>query len=81
MVVGLKTVDQLTLDTQISDIRGITEGYNLGIAGNPNDHNLIPGTEKAGVSNPWTGHLFSQQTRYKVSKRPYSGPLVSEVGI
>ena len=74
MVVGLESVDQLTLDAQISDIKGMTEVYNLRIAGNPNDHNLIPGTEKAGVSNPWTGPLFSQQTRYKVLKRPYSGP-------
>ena len=43
--VGLKSVEQLTLDGQISDIRGITEVYNLRIARNPNDHNLIPGTD------------------------------------
>ena len=43
--VGLRSVDQLTLDAHISGFRGITEGYNLVIAGNPNDHFLIPGTE------------------------------------
>ena len=28
-VVGLRSVDQLSLYAQISDIRGFTEGYNL----------------------------------------------------
>ena len=43
--VGLKSVDQLSLVGHFSDIRGITEVYNLVILGNPNDHNLILGTE------------------------------------
>ena len=43
--VGLKSVDQLTLDGQISDIRGMTEVYNLRITENPNDHKSIPGTD------------------------------------
>ena len=43
--VGLKSVDQLTLSTEISGFRGITEVYNLSVAGNPNDHFLIPGKE------------------------------------
>ena len=37
-VVGLISVDQLSLCLQISGFQGITEGYNLAIAGNPNDH-------------------------------------------
>ena len=44
-VVGLKSVGQLTLEAQISDIQGITEVYNLCIAGIPNDHKCIPGIE------------------------------------
>ena len=43
--VGLKSVEQLTLGTQISDIRGMTELYNVLRAGNPNDHKSIPGTK------------------------------------
>ena len=42
--VGLKSVAQLTLGPQISDIRGITEVYNLSVAGDPNDHKFIPRT-------------------------------------
>ena len=38
MVVGLNLVGQLTLDAQISDITGMTEVYNLAVAGIPNDH-------------------------------------------
>ena len=45
VVVGLRSVDQLTLRARFSDILGITEGYNLAIAGNPNDHFLIPSTK------------------------------------
>ena len=45
MVVGLKSVRQLTLDAHFSDIQGMTEVYNLLNAGNPDDQNLIPGTE------------------------------------
>ena len=44
-VVGLKSVAQLTLGTHISDIRGITEGYNVATADNPNDHKYIPGNK------------------------------------
>ena len=29
VVVGLRSVDQLTLDARISGLQGITEGYNL----------------------------------------------------
>ena len=43
--VGLKSVDQLTLDARISDIEGITEVYNLRVAGIPNDHKSIAGNE------------------------------------
>ena len=63
--VGLRSVAQLSLYDHFSGSRGMTEGYNLRIAGNPNDHKSIPGTKKAGVSNPWTGHLFSQQSSIK----------------
>ena len=45
MVVGLKLVGQLTLSAEISETRGITEVYNLRIAGNLNNHFLIPGNE------------------------------------
>ena len=68
--VGLKSVDQLSLDARISGFRGITEGYNLVTVGNPNDHLVIPGTEQAGVSNPWTGPLISQQPSIKHVKEP-----------
>ena len=43
--VGLKSVAQLSLSAQFSDIRGITEVYNLANAGDPNDHKAIPGNE------------------------------------
>ena len=36
--VGLRSVDQLSLYVHFSEIQGITEGYNLEIAGNPNNH-------------------------------------------
>ena len=45
VVVGLKSVAQLTLDSQISGFQGITEVYNLRIADNPNDHFFIPGNK------------------------------------
>ena len=38
MVVGLISVGQLTLRLHFSDIRGITEGYNLLYVEDPNDH-------------------------------------------
>ena len=44
-VVGLKSVAQLTLRAHFSGFQGITEGYNLLVAGNPNDHNSIPRTK------------------------------------
>ena len=59
--VGLKSVAQLTLSVLFSGFRGMTEVYNLVTVDNPNDHFVIPGNEKAGVSNPWTGRIFSQQ--------------------
>ena len=45
LVVGLKSVDQLSLYGQISDIRGMTEVYNLSLAGIINNHFLILGTD------------------------------------
>ena len=44
-VVGLKSVEQLSLSTQISGFQGMTEVYNLSAAGIPNDQKCIPGTE------------------------------------
>ena len=38
MVVGLKSVAQVSLADHISDIRGITEVYNLAVAGRINNH-------------------------------------------
>ena len=43
--VGLKSVDQLSLRLYISGFLGMTEVYNLSVAGNPNDHKLIPQNE------------------------------------
>ena len=37
-VVGLRSVDQLSLDGQISGFRGMTEVYNLIVAGIINNH-------------------------------------------
>ena len=45
MVVGLRSVAQLTLGTHFSGFLGITELYNLSKLGNPNDHYVIPGNE------------------------------------
>ena len=45
MAVGLKSVAQLSLYAQISDIRGITEVYNVRVAGNPDDHYVILGNK------------------------------------
>ena len=42
---GLKSVDQLSLSAHFSRFQGITEGYNLSVAGIPNDHYCIPGTK------------------------------------
>ena len=43
--VGLISVDQLSLDAQISDIRGMTEVYNLSEVGRINNHLYILGNE------------------------------------
>ena len=43
--VGLKSVAQLSLCGHFSGFQGITEGYNLATAGNPNDHKYISGTD------------------------------------
>ena len=43
MVVGLKSVAQLSLTVHFSGFRGITEVYNLSIAGRINNHLHIPG--------------------------------------
>ena len=45
MVVGLISVDQLTLEPEISRFQGMTEGYNLVKIGRINNHSLIVGTE------------------------------------
>ena len=45
IAVGLRSVDQLSLSTQISGFRGMTEVYNLAKAGNPNDHYVIAGND------------------------------------
>ena len=45
MAVGLISVAQLSLDTQISGFLKFTEVYNLVRIDNPNDHYVIPGKE------------------------------------
>ena len=45
MVVGLISVGQLSLSVHFSGFQGITELYNLAVAGNPDDHKSIPGNE------------------------------------
>ena len=45
MVVGLRSVDQLSLDEHFSDIRGMTEVYNLSKLGRIINHYHIPGTK------------------------------------
>ena len=45
MVVGLKSVAQLTLEVLISGFRGITEGYNLATVGRINNHFVILGNK------------------------------------
>ena len=41
--VGLISVEQLSLSTQFSGFRGMTEVYNVAEAGNPDDHLYIVG--------------------------------------
>ena len=43
--VGLISVAQLTLSAHFSRFRGITEVYNLSVAGNTNDHKGIAGNK------------------------------------
>ena len=64
-VVGLISVVQLSLYVLFSGFQGMTEDYNLLRIGRINNHYVIPGTEKAGVSNPWTTPFFSQQWSIK----------------
>ena len=45
MVVGLILVGQLSLSARFSGFRGLTEVYNLRVAGNPDDHFRIPGND------------------------------------
>ena len=45
MVVGLKSVRQLTLGAHFSGFQGITEVYNLAVAGKSINHYYIPGNE------------------------------------
>ena len=43
MAVGLKSVDQLSLDELFSGFQGMTEVYNLSEIGRINNHYYIPG--------------------------------------
>ena len=45
MAVGLISVGQLSLDEHFSDIRGMTEVYNLLRIGRTNNHYVIPGID------------------------------------
>ena len=45
LAVGLISVEQLTLGHHFSGFKGITEVYNVDIAGNPDDHKSIPRTD------------------------------------
>ena len=45
MVVGLYSVEQLSLSVHFSGLLGITEVYNLGLAGRIINHFHIPGTK------------------------------------
>ena len=45
MVVGLKSVSQLSLGAHFSDIQGITEVYNLSKIDRINNHSFILGKE------------------------------------
>ena len=78
MVVGLKSVDQVSLYLLFSGFQGITEVYNLMEIGRINNHYDIPGTKRAGVSNPWTGPVFSHQPSIKPEIVPILDHRVSE---
>ena len=45
MVVGLRSVEQLSLDDHISGSKGMTEVYNLVRIDRISDHKCIPGTK------------------------------------
>ena len=45
MVVGLISVEQLSLSARISETRGITEVYNLVRIGKKDNHYHIPGND------------------------------------
>ena len=45
MVVGLKSVDQVSLSAEISGFQTITEVYNLVEIGRISNHSFIPGTK------------------------------------
>ena len=45
IVVGLISVAQLSLGAHFSGFPGMTEGYNVRTAENPNDHNVILGNK------------------------------------
>ena len=77
-VVGLKSVVQLSLYVLFSGSRGITEVYNLIYIGRINNHFVIPGTEQAGVSNPWTAPFSAQQWSIKPQITPILDHRVSE---
>ena len=81
MVVGLRSVAQLTLGVHFSGFIGMTEVYNPVRIDGINNHYCIPGNKKAGVSNPWTGPLSSQQWSIKHQKEPILDYGISEVGI
>ena len=66
VAVGLKSVEQLTLGLYFSGFLGMTEVYNLSEIGRINNHFLIPGIKQAGVSNPWTGPCFTEQSSIKL---------------
>ena len=81
MVVGLNTVEQLSLSVHFSGLLGITEGYNLVEVGRIINHLGIPGNKQAGVSNPWTSPLKRQQWSIKPEIVPILDLWISEVWI
>ena len=64
--VGLRSVGQLSLSARFSGSKGMTEVYNLVEIDRITNHLGIPGNKKAGVSNPWTGPVSSQQSSIKL---------------
>ena len=83
--VGLKSVAQLTLSAEISDISLITEVYNLVEINRNSNHFHIPGNKQAGVSNLWTRPVLCQQWSIKREikaylTRPYDWRPISRSG-